>query len=144
MDKQLSARFVDSGVLLKLVQVAALFCGHEELILNVVRVLSKMSLHRPCIDQLHANLGELLMQALWEAVKVHRENTAILIRVTFIFANFTTFFPDVRLQLARELGVLPFLLETLQFYLSKSLSGETETKPVYQAKSKKHQEFNFG
>ncbi len=107
-------------------------------------MLSKLSLNKACIDQLHEECGELLIQGLWEAIQVHKENTAILIRITFIYANFTTFFPDIRVQLGRSLKALPFLMETLQFYLLKDIQGETETKPVYQAKSKKHQEFNFG
>ena len=77
-------------------------------------------------------------------MKEHRENTAILIRITFIFANFTTFFPNIRILLGLEIKAIPFLLEMVQFYLIKNVRGETVTKPVFQAKSKKLQEFNFG
>ena len=67
-----------------------------------------------------------------------------MIRIAYVYANFTTFYPDVRIQIGRTLESLPFLLESLAFYLEKELQGETETKPKYQAKSQKHQEFNFG
>lgn len=61
------------------------------------RILSKLTNRKQVIDHLHAECGELLIRGLWEAMQIHKENTAIMIRIAYVYANFTTFYPDVRI-----------------------------------------------
>lgn len=69
----------------------------KELILNIARLLSKVSLDPYCADQI-VQSGHLA-KFMNSMVTTHRDSSAILIRIAYILGNLTTNFDKARQQL---------------------------------------------
>ncbi len=81
----------------KLVETLEKFRGHKELMLNISRILSKVSLDPDCSLQIIKTnrLGFMV-----DLIKEYHGFTSFLIRIAFILANLTTFFDDAREQIS--------------------------------------------
>lgn len=69
----------------------------KELILNISRLLSKVSLDMSCSEKI-VNSG-YLTKFLEAMTKTHRDHSAVLIRLAYILGNLTTNFEEARAQL---------------------------------------------
>ena len=85
-----------TNVISKLIEVLEKFKGHKELMLNVSRILSKVSLDADCSMQIIKTnrLGFML-----DLVLEYQTFTSFLIRIAFILANLTTYFDEAREQI---------------------------------------------
>ena len=74
--------------------------GGKELILNISRLLSKVSLDISCAEQMVLS-GQMnnFVQAM---SNTHRDNSAVLIRLAYILGNLTTNFDSARSELNQQ------------------------------------------
>jgi hypothetical protein len=91
--------------------------------LNVSRILSKVSLDADCSMQIIKTnrLGFLL-----DLVLEYQNFTSFLIRIAFILANLTTYFDDAREQITLQQDGLKKILQVCIIYFQKDESGELE------------------
>lgn len=107
-------QFVKFGVIEKLLRIVAQQATYGELQLNVVRILSKLSLFEECrraITQDHSAVG-----ALFNLLTLHGRTAALVIRVCFILGNVTSRNEAVRLMIADEHDGINTLLGLLFDY----------------------------
>ena len=78
------------------------FSQGKELALNIARILSKVSLDGKCAFKI-VKSGHL--SSFLTAMVLHRDSSAILIRLAFILGNLTTNFEEARLQLCSQTNV---------------------------------------
>mmetsp|Transcript_36960 Transcript_36960/g.56611 ORF Transcript_36960/g.56611 Transcript_36960/m.56611 type:complete len:107 (+) Transcript_36960:592-912(+) len=64
------------------------FSGHKELILNVSRFLSKVSIDFGCAEQMAESKTN--MPVFLNIMMDYKESSAVLIRVAFVLGNLTT------------------------------------------------------
>jgi hypothetical protein len=69
----------------------------KELILNISRLLSKVSLDMQCSEQI-VNAGYLVKFSK-AMTTTHKDHSAVLIRIAYILGNLTTNFEEARAQL---------------------------------------------
>ncbi len=95
------SRFSKSKVIPKLIQVLEQFKGHKELMLNVSRILSKVSSDSECSKSLIQTgklnfLAELISE--WESLN------SFIVRIGFVLANLTTTFDEAREQVSNHIS----------------------------------------
>ena len=87
------SRFSKSKVIPKLIQVLEQFKGHKELMLNVSRILSKVSSDIDCSKSLiQTNKLSFLADTIAEWESHH----SFIVRISFVLANLTTYFDEAR------------------------------------------------
>jgi hypothetical protein len=72
------------------------FRGHKELILNVSRLLSKVSIDFNCAEQM---VNTKNTPVFLESLERYKENSAVLIRIAFVLGNLTTHYEQARHEL---------------------------------------------
>lgn len=95
------------------------FNSGKELILNISRLLSKVSLDNACAETIvkSGKVRELLL-----AMVRHKDSSAILIRLAYILGNLTTNWEEVRLQLCKTKGKqssFQILIDLAIYYFDK-------------------------
>ena len=118
----------------------------KELILNIARLLSKVSLEISCADKI-VKTGHV--KGFLGAMVQHRDSSAILIRLAYILGNLTTNFEEARVKLCRkkadEKSCFLTITELACFYLDKDAKGDTVAEAEKSAnKNTKYQEFTTG
>lgn len=104
----------DAAALSSLLHVASCLTSQQELLLNVSRVLSKLSLSEDCqlaLEQ-HPQAIPLLLQ-LMQSQSGHK---AALIRVSFVLGNLTTYSMEAREAIGAVDGALDVLVNVLVQY----------------------------
>lgn len=82
-----------------LIKVLRTFKGHKELMLNISRILSKLSLDHKCsVELLKTQELPFLMDIMCE----YKEQTPFVIRIAFVLGNLTTYYEPARFQLGEE------------------------------------------
>lgn len=123
--------------------------GGKELVLNISRLLSKVSLDMLCAEQI-VKSGHIssFMSAM---TGVHRDSSAILIRLAYILGNLTTNFEQARQELTTEREqALISLTELACYYMEReqtpeAVSGGTvRPNPTQGGKVSKYEEFTSG
>lgn len=69
------------------------FRDHKELIMNISRLLSKVSIDFNCADQL---VQTHHTSTFLNTMNHHKDNTAVLIRIAFVLGNLTTHYEQAR------------------------------------------------
>ena len=69
------------------------FKGHKELILNASRLLSKVSIDYNCAEQM---VQTRIAPIFLESLEQYKDNSAVLIRVSFVLGNLTTHYAMAR------------------------------------------------
>jgi len=72
------------------------FRDHKELIMNISRLLSKVSIDFNCADQLVKSKQTL---TFLKAMDLYKDNSAVLIRIAFVLGNLTTHYVMARKEL---------------------------------------------
>ena len=88
------SEFASCGVVPALMLTVRHFVGHSELMLNVARILSKISLHKVCGRQLDGSSPDAVSRKdisdLMRCVWTQYQHGAILERLCFVLSNLTT------------------------------------------------------
>lgn len=119
------------------------FRGHKELIMNISRLLSKVSIDYNCADQI---VHLKCTNAFLETMVLYKDNSAVLIRIAFVLGNLTTHYEQARRELCLTPECFMKVVNLAQFYLDKDISGQLN-KPKEAAKdtkTKKYEEFSAG
>lgn len=74
-----------------------MFPTSNDLIFNMLRILSKLSANQECCEKL--NEKKQFLKTLSSFFKVYKAHIHIVIRVSYIFANMTSYLADIRMQL---------------------------------------------
>lgn len=87
---------------------------YDEVVLNVGRILSKLSLHEDCQAVLEADpaYASLMVGLLWQ----YRSHRAILLRIAFVMGNLTTGSDRQRKQIASVPGAIASIVSILGQY----------------------------
>jgi len=125
--------FIQEGALVALSQMMSHYKDHKELTLNIVRILSKISLNYEALDVMNL-FGNEFLDSLTCIILNKVENNSILIRAAFVLGNLTTIYSDSRISLLRDARFFSNLLECSEKLFSKDL-----TKP---SASDKKNDFN--
>ncbi|PNH12894.1 Armadillo repeat-containing protein 2 [Tetrabaena socialis] len=109
--------FLAAGVVPALRAACCALSTHAEVVLNVGRILSKLSLHDGCQAAMgqDAAYAPLLVQLLGQ----YADNRAVLLRVAFVLGNLTTASNDYREQVCN----VPFALVTVVGILQRYALG---------------------
>lgn len=86
--------YLQNGIINKLVISMANFSNCYELILNTLRIMSKMSLSKECCELFLKNTDAMLN--ISNFFKIYKTNIYIIIRASFLLANMTTYFEGIR------------------------------------------------
>jgi len=106
--------FVSSGALTALRGITHALGHQQEVVLNVGRVLSKLSLNEECQAAMEADAAYApLLMSLLSRYANHR---AILLRVAFVLGNLTTSSDGYRQQIAAIPGALQTVVSILERY----------------------------
>lgn len=117
----------------------ARFKGHKELILNVSRLLSKVSIDYNCAEQIVQTRTSSVFLGTLEQYK---ENSAVLIRISFVLGNLTTHYVMARRELCQVDRCFGRIIELALFYLEKDELGADVVREVPKdSKVKKYEEF---
>ena len=92
-DDESYQRFCKNKVIPKLLSILEQFKGHKELMLNVSRILSKVSQDSDCA---RAIISTNKLEFLTSLISEYQPYTAFVVRVSFVLANLTTYFDEAR------------------------------------------------
>lgn len=128
MDPQQVEIFIQEGALVALSQMMQCYKEHKELILNIVRMLSKISLNYEALDVMSL-FGDEFLLTLGEVMLNNVESNSILVRAAFVLGNLTTVYPESRHNLLKDGRFFTQLLEASDVLFSKDLNKKnTENK----------------
>ena len=105
---------------------------HAELMLNISRTLSKLTLHEDCRVPMYE---KPTVQALLRILREHETNHDLVLRTSFILGNLTTTQDDCRNFVLETPGALEQLLSLLGQLVESSCSGPGDPPPVVDAPS---------
>jgi hypothetical protein len=118
------------------------FRGHKELILNVSRLLSKVSIDFNCAEQMVKTKNTKVFLG---TMQHYKENSAVMIRIAFVLGNLTTHYEMARNELCATENCFGKVIDLAQFYLEKDMQGANQLREVPKdAKVKKYEEFSAG
>lgn len=112
-----------ASCLTALLQTAAAHPAEAELLLNVSRCLSKLSMHPCCLEQLEAEPGTLLL--LMRLAERHSCCAPLLLRLAFVLGNATTHSAGARGVLAGDPWVRAAMLQLLRRQVDKILAARS-------------------
>lgn len=110
MEDQQVELFIHEGALVAISQMLSSFKSHNELVMNIVRTLSKISLNYEALDVMKL-LGEDFIVTLNEIMISNSERNSILVRSAFVQGNLTTVYSESRLQLLKDGRIFVKLLD---------------------------------
>lgn len=130
MEPQQVELFIQEGALVALSQMLNNFKDHKELVLNIVRILSKISLNYEALDVMNL-LGEEFILALKEIMIKNSDSNSILLRAAFVLGNLTTVYSESRISLLKEDKIFVNLFDLSHKLFDKDIGKKsTEGKKV--------------
>lgn len=118
----------------KLISLVSEFSNYKELVLNISRILSKLSIDFQCAAQMTKKPHLLTLLNLMES---YGDKPNVLIRIAFVLGNLTTHYEDVRYDLSQELGALDKTLKVAMKYLDRDEKNvEASSTPSANSKQK--------
>lgn len=124
MDPQQVEIFIQEGALVALSQMMQCYKDHKELTLNIVRMLSKISLNYEALDVMSL-FGDEFLLTLSEVMLNNVESNSILIRAAFVLGNLTTVYPESRQSLLKDARFFTKLIEASDTLFAKDLNKKT-------------------
>ena len=118
METQHIELFIQEGALVGLFQMMQNYKDHKELILNIVRILSKVSLNYEALDVMNL-FGEEFIITLGEVLINSYETNSILIRAAFVIGNLTTVYSEARAALLKDARFFSQILDLSQKLFDK-------------------------
>lgn len=95
MEPQQVEIFIQEGALVALSQMMSTFKTHKELVLNIVRTLSKISLNYEALEVMKL-LGDDFILSLNEILISNADSNSIVLRSAFVQGNLTTVYAESR------------------------------------------------
>lgn len=126
MEQQHVEIFIQEGALVALSQMMSSFKDHKELILNIVRILSKISLNYEALDVMNL-FGDEFILTLSEIVCNNSDSNAILIRAAFVLGNLSTVYSDSRLSLLKDARFFTELLKIALKLYEKDFKKDSDS-----------------
>jgi len=107
-ENEQTALLLEHKVVGKLFAALKEYSQHRELVLNISRILSKLSLDQLCgMEMLKSDQAPVFFQLMGQ----YKEDNMILTRFAFVLGNLTTNYDEVRVKLCTELNAVPTLLD---------------------------------
>lgn len=113
--------FIQEGALVALAQMMSNFKEHKELNLNIVRILSKISLNYEALDVMNL-FGDEFILTLSDIMMKNSDSNSILIRSAFVLGNLTTVYSDSRISLLKDARFFTQLLELSHSYYDRDIN----------------------
>ncbi|EDO32819.1 predicted protein, partial [Nematostella vectensis] len=125
--------YIDHNFVQLLTQIMEPFSQDEDLVYNISRILSKLTLYHECCVQLCS--CSTCYKALLKVLRDHQKKQAslIVVRVCFILGNLTSKSDEARSQLFNTKGCLSTLLSILVAYFS--LDAKVSNKDKSESRS---------
>ncbi|KRX07299.1 Armadillo-type fold [Pseudocohnilembus persalinus] len=108
----------------KLTKSIELYPHINDLMLNTVRILSKVSLNRECSIQMFEN--QHFIKNILGFYKTYKQNLYIIIRISFILANLTAFIQDIRTFIYFQMKGFQDIYLCLDYYTNKENSQKNQ------------------
>jgi hypothetical protein len=105
---------------------------HLELMLNVSRILSKLTLHEDCRAPMY---NRSTIQSFVSLLEAHPTNLSLVLRVSFILGNLTTTSDDCRVLILETAGAVELLLDMLQQLCERSCGAGAPEDGSFQPQS---------
>lgn len=122
-DEDSYARVCKTKVVPKLLSVLDLFRGHKELMLNVSRILSKVSMDSDCSKAIIATDKLVFLNGLITEFQTY---TAFVVRIAFVLANLTTYFDEAREQLGTAEEIRRILQVSIVYFEREEAGAEQQ------------------
>lgn len=101
------------------------FNGHKELMLNISRILSKVSMDTACCMGI---IKTKRLQFLVDLIYDYQNFPPFLIRIAFVLANITTYFEEAREQIGELPKSFDKILSVSLLYFGKEEGNEADKK----------------
>ncbi|KAK3593875.1 hypothetical protein CHS0354_011480 [Potamilus streckersoni] len=119
------------------------YSADSDLILNISRIFSKVTLHTDCCISLGNNLTSYRSFLL--LLKKHLQKEDIVVRVCFILGNMTAKNDDARIRLFQESNSMDIIISVLKTYLELDIKSQsTNDKKAKHSKDKSDNPKNKG
>lgn len=90
--------------------------------LNTVRILSKLSLNKDCCVKIYENKN--FVKNIVGFYKIYKTNIFIIIRISFILANITSFIEDIRRMIYINLNAFKDIYLCFDYYVQRELDPQ--------------------
>ena len=134
MQNEKLREFVDAGVIGHLARLLDTHADQRELMVNVVRILSKLSINEECRKALlkaEAAPGLSALGAIASLLGRHRTSPALVVRTCFTLGNLTVTNDRCRQALADTPGALESVMDALVYYGARDAGLDpTKTKAI--------------
>ena len=97
----------------KLIQILEKYKGHKELMHNISRVMSKVSLDNECSK---AIIQTRKLEFLTDLISEWQAFTPFVQRIAFVLANLTTYFDEAREQITNISQIKKILQVTIAYF----------------------------
>ncbi len=121
-DEDSYARVCKNKVIPKLIKVLDQFKGHKELMLNVSRILSKVSMDTDCSKAIISTSKLVFLNDLIQEFQTY---TAFVVRIAFVLANLTTYFDEAREQLGTAEEIRKILNISILYFEREEAGAES-------------------
>lgn len=111
-------RLLTSGLIPALCYTMQIYLDDADLILNISRIFSKVSLHTDCCIVLTDQKSSY--QTLLKVLNKHLARQDVVVRICFVFGNLTSKNETARTFLFQEKNALPMIQKVLKFYIDRS------------------------
>lgn len=112
--------FLQNGLISKLVTSMSENSTHYELILNTLRIMSKMSLSKECCELFLKD--EIAMRNIAQFFRSYQANFHIIIRASFLLANMTTYFEGIRQLIFYKFKAFEDIYACFEYYWNKEMN----------------------
>ncbi|CAD8090520.1 unnamed protein product [Paramecium primaurelia] len=114
--------YLQNGIIKKLVISMVNYSNNYELILNTLRIMSKMSLSKECCEYFLQSTEA--MQNISSFFKTYQTNIYIIIRASFLLANMTTYFEGIRQLIYYKFNQFGDILKCFDYYWTKEINPQ--------------------
>ncbi|KAK3249599.1 hypothetical protein CYMTET_40976 [Cymbomonas tetramitiformis] len=118
-------QFMKADAIAALTSTIGRFVRHEELMLNVTRILSKLSMDDDCRREMGKD--EEHLRQLLQLLKVQPDNSSLVLRVAFILGNLTVSNSRNRVELGLNLGGVDLFVTLIGRYCWKKDNPSTNS-----------------
>ncbi|KAL4489170.1 hypothetical protein ABPG73_005657 [Tetrahymena malaccensis] len=113
--------FLEFGIIDKLCLSIVLYPNEQnELMLNTMRILSKISLNKECSLKIFENQD--CIKNICSLFKIFKTNIFIIIRISFIFANITTYNESIRNMIYFQFNAFKDIYNCFEYYAQRELT----------------------
>jgi len=110
-------KFLSLNLIEELVGILKYFSSDGELMLNVSRILSKLTLHADCCQKFVSYNS--IYKSFIKVMLKHDAKQDLIVRVGFILGNVTSRHDEARVEYMSEKYAIDTLIKTLKLYLDR-------------------------